>query len=106
MTEGREMAKMKRTEVLLARRIRATRDSHKIDTFMDIMGQTWLADPDMEVHAWTIHKDARGFLYLKVSLPGCTRLGVILRAVSAVKMSGYVCGYNEKEDYLTLRIFS
>ena len=106
MTEGREMAKMKRTEVLLARRIRATRDSCKIGALIELLNQQWFSDPDMGLYAWVIYKNDRGYMYMRVYQPGCTRLGAILMAVSTVKMGGYVCAYDEKADYLTLRIFS
>ena len=106
MSEGREMVKAKQTEVLLDRRIRATRDSCKIGALIELLTQQWFSDPAMGVHAWVIYKDHRGYMYMRVYQPGCTRLGAILRAVSTVKIIGYVCAYDETGDYLTLRIFS
>lgn len=106
MTNVSETSKTQRTEKFLTRKFRAARDSYKISDLIEALGKTWLSDPDMGQHAWMVYKDERGFMYMKVYQPGCTRLGAILRAVSTVKMTGYVCGYNEREDYLTLRIFS
>ena len=95
-----------RTESLLSKRLQATKDSHKISALIETLNQQWFSDPDMGVYAWVIYKNHMGYMYMRVYQPGCTRLGAILRAVSAVKMSGYVCAYDEIGDYLTLRIFS
>lgn len=95
-----------RTESLLSKRLQATRDSHKISDLIELLNLKWFSDPDMGVHAWVIYKNDKGYMYIRVYQPGCIRLGAILRAVSTVKMYGYVCAYDEIGDYLTLRIFS
>ena len=106
MSEIHEMFKIKQTKELIIRNLRATRNSHKISDLIEALGQTWLSDPDLEEHAWVIYKNNRGYMYMKVYQPGCTRLGTILKAILAVKMSGYISEYNYKEDYLIMRIFA
>ena len=106
MTEGYETIVATRTEVLITERIRATRDSQKLGDLLERLGQLWISDLDRKIYAWVIYKDPKGYMYMKVYHPGGTRLRAILQVLSMVKMSCYVSGYNDKDDYLIMRIFS